>query len=345
MAEIRIALAGFGRFARLHARAFAAVDGCRVVAVCDPDPAARAAVAPLLGDDVAVHADLGALLAAEPDLHAVDVLSDEASHGAQALAALDRGLAVFAEKPLATDPAQAREIARRAERRGLPVVVGYVSRFDPRYATVRRAIELGRLGRVCAVTGRRGFSRRWFAGFGSRVHPVFESMIHDIDVALWFLDAPIATVYARELASSGGVPDVLSALLTAADGRIVSLQSSWLAPDGEVANLPGPPLDPLGLVGTIDAQMEVAGTGGSARVVVDDGTRIVTDDGAVAPQALWADVHGRVDGALRAELEHFVACVRDGRPSELVPVAAAAHHVAVADAIVRSAAAGTPVAL
>jgi predicted dehydrogenase len=172
-------------------------------------------------------------------------------------------------------------------------------------------------------------------------------MIHDIDLALWYLDAPIATVYARTLATSGasGPPDVLAAVLTTADGRVATLQSTWLTPGGATRNLPGAPLDPLDLEGTIEAQLDVAGTRGSARVDLDDGSRIVTDDRAVASSGLWPAVHGRIAGALREELAHFVTCAAGRRPSELVPIAQSVHAVEVADAIVRSAERGEAVAL
>jgi predicted dehydrogenase len=342
---ISVALAGFGRFARLHARVLRELPGVRVAAVCDSDAGARERAAHELGEDVAVHADLETLL----DREAVDIVTDESRHGSQALAAIERDLPVFVEKPLATTAEEARAVAAAASRRGLPVVVGYVSRFDHRYALVRDAIDAGRLGRVAAVSARRGFSRSWFAGFGTRVHPVFESMIHDIDLALWYVDAPVKSVYAQAAASDAAtdddVPDVLTAVVTTVDGRLLTLQSAWLLPAGRVQNLPAAELDPLELEGTIEAQLDVVGSSGTARVVLEDGPRIWTDSGALSSGGLWPAVHGRVEGAIRAELQHFVDCARRREPSALVPVGDAVAAVEVADAIVRSAASGAPVEL
>jgi hypothetical protein len=138
---------------------------------------------------------------------------------------------------------------------------------------------------------------------------------------------------------------VLSAILTAEDGRLVSLQSAWLLPAAAAVNLPAGPLDPLDLLGTIEAEIEVAGTAGTARVALEDGPRIVTDHRVASTGGLWPEVHGRVEGALRSELEHFLACVRERRPSTLVPVAQSVAAVEVADAIVRSARSSLPVEL
>ncbi len=342
MDELRIGLAGYGRFARLHARVYADLSQARVAAVCDPDPTARERAGRDL-PDAAVFTSLEELLDAG-GIDAIDVVSDETAHGTQALAALERDLPVFVEKPLATEVEEALAIREAAAARGLPVVVGYVSRFDHRYALVREAIRGGRLGRVAAVNARRGFSRAWFEGFGARVHPVFESMIHDIDLALWYLGAPVEQVFARTLASGGGdVPDVLAAIATASDGRMITLQSSWLVPGGALRNQPGGDLDPLDLPGTIDAQLEVTGTDGAARVVLDDGPRVWTDDDALSATGLWPSIHGRMEGAIRAELAHFCACARAREPSMVVPLDDAVAAVGVADAIVRSAAAGEAV--
>ena len=343
MAELTVGLAGFGRFARLHARVLAGLPGVRIGAVCDAAPAARErAAAELPG--VPVHGSLDAMLDAG-GLGALDVVTDETVHGAHALAGLEHGLPVFVEKPLATSVEDALAVRDAARRSGLPVVVGYVSRFDHRYALVHAAIRAGRLGRVVAISARRGFSRTWFAGFGTRVHPVFESMIHDIDLALWYLGAPVETVVAHAHASDPGapVPDVLAALLRAGDGRLVTLQSHWLVPDGAARNLPAGDLDPLDLLGTIDAQLDVTGTKGTARIALDGGPRIETDAGVDASGGLWPAVHGAVTGPLRDELAHFCDVARRREPSALVPVEDAVAAVGVADAIIRSSAAGTPV--
>jgi predicted dehydrogenase len=346
--DLAVGLAGFGRFARLHARVLADIPGVRIAAVCDTEPAARERAVRDLGDGVAVYDEVEALLDHER-VDALDIVTDEASHGAQALAALERDVPVFVEKPLATSVEEACAVAEAANRRSLPVVVGYVSRFDHRYALVRDAIRGGRLGRVAAVSARRAFSRAWFAGFGTRVHPVFESMIHDIDLALWYAGAPVRTVYAQAVASEaaprGDVPDVLTAILTTAEGQLLTVQSAWLLPEGRVLNLPAAELDPLELEGTIEAQVDVVGSSGCARVVLEEGPRIWTDSRAVSTSGLWPAVHGRVEGAIRAELAHFVDCARRREPSALVPVADGVAAVEVADAIVRSAASGVPVRL
>jgi predicted dehydrogenase len=279
---------------------------------------------------------------------AVDIVTGEAAHGGQARRALESGRAVFVEKPLATEVADADAIETLAGATGLPVSVGNISRFDPRYAFLRRECEAGRFGRVVLVSAQRTFSRAWFAGFGSRVHPVFESMVHDLDLALWYLPARVQRVYAQSAVSGAAdsdVPDVLVATLTAADGSVAVLQSTWLAPEAAPINLPGPRAAAFELWGTIDGRLDLVGTAQTGRVnVLSDGLSVWGDEHLRAPDvSLWPELHGRVTGALREELAHWLDCVRAGTPSEIVPLDDAVTAVRLAAAIVRSAGSGAPV--
>jgi predicted dehydrogenase len=335
VAGVRVGVIGLGRFGRLHARTFTEL-GCTLAAVCDPDTAALAEV-----DVEARFTSVDAMLA-EAELDAVSIVSDEPTHGEVALRCLEHDLAVFVEKPLATSLDQAQAVASEAERRGRLVMVGNISRFDARYAMLRRQS----FGRISLVAARRNFSTAWFAAYGSRVHPVFESMVHDLDLALWFLPAPVRRVYAQSLASGAAdtdVPDVLVATLTTADGALAVLQSAWLAPAGAPSTL-APPFD---LEGTIDAQLDVVGTERAGRVdAMAPGVSVWGSEGTTVPDVgLWPEIHGRMAGALRDELAHFVECVRAGTQSPIAPLADSVQAVALAEAIVRSAESGEPVEL
>lgn len=341
MREVRVGVVGLGRFGRLHARVLSELPGCRLGALCEVDGDVLENCGREYGVE-ALHSDLESMLASE-DLDAVDIVTDEAAHGRQALLCLEHGKAVFVEKPLATDGAEAEAVAALSREKELPVLVGNISRFDARYVLLRRELEAGNFGRVALVQAKRSFSRAWFAGFGNRVHPVFESMIHDLDLALWYLPSPVRRVYAQAVSVGGdgapdGVPDTLVATLTAEDGALAVLQSTWLVPDAAPITLAGPPASPFDLWGTIDAQLEVVGASQVGKVDLTSGGPSLWNDSAVrAPDpGLWPEVHGRVGGALREELSHFVDCVRAGEPSTLVPPETAAVAVRLAEAVVRS---------
>jgi subtilisin family serine protease len=135
-----------------------------------------------------------------------------------------------------------------------------------------------------------------------------------------------------------GVPNTLVATLTAEDGALAVLQSTWLVPDAAPITLAGPPTGPLDLWGTIDAQLEVVGTSQVGKVDLMAGDLSLWDDSALRTPdtGLWPEVHGRVSGALREELSHFLDCVRSQKHSPLAPPDTGAMAVRLAEAIVRS---------
>jgi predicted dehydrogenase len=338
MREVKVSVVGLGRFGRLHARVLSELPNCRVSALCEvhePD-------LELCGKEygvAALYTDLETMLRTE-DLDAVDIVTDEPAHGEQVRLCLEYEKAVFVEKPLATNGDEAETVAKLSRDTGLPVVVGNISRFDARYAALRRELETGRFGRIALVQAKRSFSRAWFVGFGSRVHPVFESMIHDLDLALWYLSSPVQRVYAQAHSTDDGdgVPNTLVATLTAEDGALAVLQSTWLVPDAAPVTLAGPPVGPLDLWGTIDAQLEVVGTSQVGKVdLMSGGLSLWNHSAARLPDfGLWPEVHGRVSGALREELAHFLECVRTRRQSSLVSAETGTLAVHLAEAIVQS---------
>src|SRR3954462_13022021 len=314
--RLRIGLAGAGRFGALHLRA---LDGLpvEVTALCDPDGARAAEVAARHGVP-RCYPDLTELLRAE-DVDLVDVVSDEASHARLAAEALAAGRPVFVGKPLGLPPADAERLASLAADRDRMVITGQISRFGAPYAHVRAVLDSGELGRVAGLRLRRDFSRDWFTSFGDRVHPVWESGIHDIDLALWYAGARCTRVRAVAQTLTGRRhPDTRSSILEFGNGVVATIESAWLVPRGGPQTLKGA----LELDGTIDASAEVLCERGTVKQrLVSDGLSVWTDDGVVQPETiLWPTVHGRIGGALRDELTYAVEVVGGQRHHDVIPV-------------------------
>jgi predicted dehydrogenase len=106
------------------------------VGLADPSAAVRASLGARYGL-AALHPDLAGLLAA--GLDAVVIAAPDPFHPALAVAALEAGLHVMCEKPLALTPAACDRIAAARDRAGRVVQVAYMKRYDP---AVRRALEL-----------------------------------------------------------------------------------------------------------------------------------------------------------------------------------------------------------
>ena len=105
--ELRVGLIGLGSMGRNHQRILGNLSGVRLVAVADPDIAALGA-ATIASRIQAFHEPLSML--SEADLDAVVIASPTTSHLPLTLAAIERGIAVLVEKPLAATPAEADRI-------------------------------------------------------------------------------------------------------------------------------------------------------------------------------------------------------------------------------------------
>lgn len=99
----------------------------RVVGVADPSAKVRAFLKERRGVDTFATAD--EIFALKPD--AVVIATPDPYHVELAIAALERGIHVFVEKPLCYDPAEAQRVAAARDKTGRVVQLGYMKRFDP----------------------------------------------------------------------------------------------------------------------------------------------------------------------------------------------------------------------
>lgn len=235
----RIACAGLGWIGRNRMEAIAHSGLVQIVALADPDPEALSAAAAVVPDARRV-ATFEEALETRPD--GVMIATPSALHGPQTVAALSRGCAVFCQKPLGRDAAEARaavEAARRADRR-LAVDLSYrrTAALRAIRARVRAGSRSGGIGHVFAADlafhNAYGPDKRWFydraqSGGGC----VMDLGVHLVDAALWTLDFPrVEGVEARLFA--GGAPagpdaveDYAVATLHLAGGTVARLACSW----------------------------------------------------------------------------------------------------------------------
>lgn len=331
---LRVGLAGLGRFGRMHAEALAALPGLELAAVCDP--AAPADGIPHGAERCETFADL----LATPNLQAVEIVTPDALHESMVEEALEAGLHVFVEKPLATTYAQGRRLAQLAERLGRWLQVGFILRYEARHAHLKELIRSKELGQLTLLRLKRHSPQSWYRDYGHAVHPMLEATIHDIDLCLWYVGRPCRRVYGldRSFLGAGEAPDTSLAVLEFEEGPVAVITASWLLP-------PGAPHNTLG--GTIDAELEVIGTRSTARIdFLRSGYSVWGPEGTRLPDtSAWPRVHGDISGALQAQLADFAACVREERSSTVASAADAVEGLAIVEAIQRSAREGRPVDL
>lgn len=136
-----------------HAAAYAANPDTELVALCDSD-AARLARCAARWRVAQTYSDYAQLLAeVQPEI--VSVCVPDALHYAVIAAALRQASvrAVFAEKPLACDLAQASELVSLAAERGVLLAVNYSRRYAPGFAVLKELIADGAIGSIQAISG------------------------------------------------------------------------------------------------------------------------------------------------------------------------------------------------
>jgi myo-inositol 2-dehydrogenase / D-chiro-inositol 1-dehydrogenase len=188
--------------------------GARVVAVCDADPDRARAVAA----DGEAFTDPQALIR-DARVQAVVIASPDATHADLALACLQAGKPVLCEKPLAGTAEQALRVVQAEVQLGRRLVqVGYMRRFDPAYAEMRRVRASGDIGKAVLLhnTHRNVAAPDWFTGEMA----VTNSFVHEIDISRWLLDAE--PVLARISAAPGGDPLMIT--LETDGGAVVSTE-------------------------------------------------------------------------------------------------------------------------
>ena len=221
----RLGLIGLGTMGRNHLRLLSARDDARLVAVADPVAASVEAAASSSGAQA--YAEPLAMLA-EAELDAVVVASPTTTHHPLALAALERGIAVLVEKPLAATPDEADDLVTAAERGGVPLQVGHVERFNPAVLELGRLLDTGWLSTVYAITSRRA------GPFPDRIRDVGVTMdlaTHDVDI-LSFVAAerPIRVTAETAQRVHQDHEDLLFGLLSFPSGTVGMLDVDWLTP-------------------------------------------------------------------------------------------------------------------
>lgn len=216
-------LVGFGRMGSYHLRALLSRRDATVAAVVDPDPGRRADVPA----GIATFADLAdALKAVSADFACLAA----PVHRLPALArtAIDAGLAVMIEKPMAQDEEAARTVVRAAEERGVVLAVGLVERCNPAVEALRLMLCEQTAGQVYQVHARRLSP---YPGRESPVGVALDLGTHDVDVIRFITGSEIDRVYAETFARAGNVhEDLVSATLRLESGATGMLDVNWMTP-------------------------------------------------------------------------------------------------------------------
>ena len=236
---MKCAIVGCGRIALNHVKAVRA-NGFELAALCDTAPGKAEGLlerAEWDGPAPRIYADHREMLAAEPDLDIAAVATESGEHARIALDCIDAGVNAIVEKPVAMSMADADEIVRRAEERGVKVSACHQNRFNVAVRHVRRAVEEGRFGRMSHGSVHVRWNRGkgyygqapWRGTWAQDGGCLMNQCIHGIDLLRWMMGGEVVSVYAQTRQRFHGyleAEDVGVAVLTFADGSVATVEGT-----------------------------------------------------------------------------------------------------------------------
>jgi len=254
--RIGLAIVGGGRIGLIRGEIAKRHPQVDWIGLAERNPERAQLVAEKIGADF-VTGDHRELLA-RPEATAAIVATDEHLHVAPIMAALERKLPLFIEKPLATELDQSEQVLKAIQQAGVDAVIGYTQRFRRRWLVAKEKVRTGSLGDVSLVTSR-AFMNRLVAldnykrtSDPSRISPMVISGTHALDIVMWMMEAKTPVeIYARSVDKALGPEcrgiDATVGTIAFADGALYHAAISWALPvvwPGAVYSLE------VGIVGT-----------------------------------------------------------------------------------------------
>jgi len=147
MKKLKFALVGCGRIGSRHAEHIVKIG--ELIAVCDIDSNKLEDFKSLYG--CKIYDNIDQLFANEKELDVVSVCSPNGLHASHSIRALNAGINVLCEKPLAINVQDCGEMIKAAERSNKRLFVIKQNRFNPPVAAVKQAIDNNILGKIYSI--------------------------------------------------------------------------------------------------------------------------------------------------------------------------------------------------
>jgi predicted dehydrogenase len=287
MKKIRAAVIGVGYLGRFHAQKYAGADSCELIGVVDARADAREKVAEELRTQA--FADYRELIGR---VDAVSIVTPTPAHFSIAMDFLSAGVHVLVEKPITETPEQARQLIELATAKGCVLQVGHLERFnaavlaaDP-YLTAPRFIECHRLA---------PYKER-----GTDVNVVLDLMIHDIDIVQTIVGSPIVSIDAIGTTVFSEEIDIANARIRFENGCVANATASRVS---------------------VKTERKLRVFEDDAYLSIDLQQKILTlirkRPGPLTPGQLPVTIEEQSfdqGDALKAEIESFLDCIRNGKP-------------------------------
>ncbi|MCB1136040.1 MAG: inositol 2-dehydrogenase [Chlamydiia bacterium] len=326
---MKVCVIGCGKMGAVHAENVAQHSSLILHSVVDPNLGLAQQLASRFGVVAASNAE-EALKSSDVD--AVIIASSSDTHATLIEQAARRGKAILCEKPIGTNMEEIQHVAQVIKETGVPFMLGFNRRFDPRFSAVHSSLSAGKIGapEMVCITSRDALPPP--LGYVKVSGGIFRDMtIHDFDMARWMLGEAPSEVFAtgsclvnQDFATVGD-SDTAMVVLKTPSGRLCQINNSRRSTVG------------------YDQRVEVFGSQGVLKS--EDVPAHVNMGGMKArPGDHFCHIYNRYQQSYQAELDHFVACVENAsRP--LVGIEDGILALKIANAAQQSKEEGRPVAI
>lgn len=295
---MKLAFAGTGYINKIHALA-ANTAGAELAAVVNHQPDSMTNFSAEFGIP-RQYGTLNALLK-DGGVDALVVSTPNYLHAEQTISALEAGIHVLVEKPMAMNAAEAKAMQKAAEKAGKTLMVAHCWRFDPEAIWLQAQIAAGKIGKIirtkgCGVHVNWGpggwFTQKKFAGGGAMA----DMGVHALDTARFLLGDPQpVSVYAKIGTYYGDydVDDTGLVIVNWDNGATSYFESGWWQPHADQPN----------------AGTQIYGQTGFASLFP---TRIETPrvgEGGFAPRLEHRSLQSMYD----TQMKYFLDCAQDGK--------------------------------
>jgi predicted dehydrogenase len=297
---VRVAVIGYGYWGPNIVRNLSAIDGCKVVALCDKNQAAltragRAYPGLHLTTDVSE-------VVRSTDIDAVAVVTPVWTHFELAKMALENGKHVFVEKPFTSTSAQAEELIELAERKNLVIMVDHTFLFSGAVRKIRQLVDDGALGPLYYFDS----TRVNLGLFQHDVSVVWDLAPHDLSIMDYLISAPPEAVVATGANHLNGLADMAFITVYFPDNIVAHVNVNWLSPvkvrttliGGKDKMLVWNDLEPDEKIKVYDKGVEIKNGQGVYDLLV-----------SYRSGDVWAPKVDQTE-ALKLELGYFVKCIQ-----------------------------------
>src|SRR5215831_4679564 len=220
---LKFGVIGYGYWGPNIVRNLRTLEGCQVVAICDPSAAARKRVQSA-HPGIPVYSDARELVSS-PDVDVVAIVTPVWTHYELSKAALENGKHVFVEKPFTSSVVQAEELINLAEQKNLKIMVDHTFLFTGAVRKIRQLMDEGVLGKLYYYDS----TRVNLGLFQHDVNVIWDLAPHDLAIMDYLMEAEPTGVSATGQCHLNGLED-MAYVTVYFRSMLAHINVNWLSP-------------------------------------------------------------------------------------------------------------------